>query len=99
MKKSLRKATIVAQNSIDNAELSFLPDPGEGRFWEVKYSTKIRTKPLHLALKQPFRKGSPLGEVIGFDYAEANEKSLKETADLIMVRTADYKKYLGVFGA
>lgn len=88
----------MSNNSIDNPKLSFLPNPGKGRFWEVKYSTKLRTKPLQISLKESFRKGSPVGETIGFDFAEANEKSLKETADMIMVRTADFKEYLGTRG-
>lgn len=83
----------------DNSALSFLPDPGEGHFWEVKYEEKSpRSKPLKLSLREAFRPGTPVGETIGWEYSEANEKSLTETANAIMVRSADRKKFIGTYG-
>lgn len=83
----------------DNQTLDFLPTPGKGHFWEVKYDEKApRTKPLRLSLREMFRAGTPVGETIGWDYTEANEKSLTETANNILVRCADRKKFIGTAG-
>lgn len=83
----------------DNENLDFLPSPGDGRFWVVEYSEKVRSKPLRLALKEAFREGSPLGHTIGFEFCSANEKSLTDTAHLVLINCADRKKYVGTSGA
>lgn len=83
----------------DNPALAFLPAAPEGHFWEVRYVEKApRTKPLKLSLRESFRAGTPIGETIGWEYTEANEKSLTETANQIMVRCADRKKFIGTAG-
>lgn len=82
----------------NNPALSFLPDPGPGRFWESKYSQKYRGKPLHLRLKESFRPGSPVGTIIGDEFAEANKRDMMRVAELILVRTADRLKYEGIAG-
>ncbi|QDP45502.1 hypothetical protein SEA_FUZZBUSTER_18 [Microbacterium phage FuzzBuster] len=83
----------------DNAALSFLPTPPEGHFWEVRYEEKApRSKPLKLSLRESFRAGTPIGETIGWEYSEANEKSLTDTANVIMVRSADRKLFIGTLG-
>lgn len=86
-------------NHSDNSNLSFLPDAPKGHFWEVKYEERApRSKPLKVTLREAFRQGTPVGETIGWEYSEANEKSLTETANQILVRTADRKKYIGTSG-
>lgn len=82
----------------DNQNLTFLPSPGKGRFWEVTYSEKLRTKPMKLTLREAFREGSPLGETIGYEFSEANESALTKTAHEVLVRTADRKKFIGTLG-
>lgn len=83
----------------DNPDLSFLPTAPESHFWEVKYDDKApRSKPLRLTLREAFRAGTPVGETIGWDYTEANEKSLTETANNILIRAADRKKFIGTAG-
>ena len=83
----------------DNPDLSFLPKAPKGHFWASKYDAKApRLKPLKLSLNEAFRQGSPVGETIGWDYSEANEKSLTETAHKILVATADRKKFIGTAG-
>lgn len=86
-------------NHADNPDLSFLPTAPEGHFWEVKYDEKgPRSKPLRLTLREAFRVGTPVGETIGWDYSEANEKRLIDTANNIMANSADRKKYIGTHG-
>lgn len=84
----------------DNDNLSFLPTPPKGHFWEVsdKDAKAPRSKPLKLSLREAFRVGSPVGETIGWEYAEANEKALTDTAHNILVRSADRKKFVGTAG-
>lgn len=83
----------------DNQNLDFLPAAGDGNFWEVKYDEKHpRTKPLKLSLREAFRPGTPVGETLGWEYAEANKKSLTNAANDILVRCADRKKFIGTFG-
>jgi len=85
-------------DSQDNQDLAFLPAPPKGHFWEVKPKSRLRTKPLRVRLIEAFREGSPVGETIGEEFAEANEKSLTDVAHLVLIRTADRKKYEGTYG-
>lgn len=75
-----------------------LPDPGEGRYWKILFNPKSRTNPMVIQLIESFRPGSPVGPVIGFDYAMANKKDLRDKAELILVRAADYKLMVGEYG-
>lgn len=75
-----------------------LPDPGKGRFWRVTYNAKSRVNPMTITLVESFREGSPVGVTVGFDYAMANAKDLREKAELVLVRAADYKLMVGDYG-
>ncbi len=84
----------------DNPALNFLPKPPKGHFWDVsdKDPKAPRSKPLKLSLREAFRAGSPVGETIGWEYSEANDKTLLDTAHKILVSSADRKKYVGTSG-
>ena len=89
----MTESSAVTQLTIDD-----LPDPGENRFWRITFNPKSRTNPMVIQLFESFRPGSPVGQVIGFEYAMANKKDLREKAELVLVRAADYKLMVGDYG-
>jgi hypothetical protein len=85
----------MAGSTVNNL-LKFLPPAGEGRFWEIKLRDPLPlTKPLKVTLRQRFKEGVDRGDTVGVGYADAYEKSIRDTADDVLLRFADTQKYLG----
>lgn len=74
-----------------------LPEPGEGRFWNIEFNPRSRRNPMIVQLVESFRPGSPIGRVIGFDYATATERDIVDKAEGILVQCADYKRFIGKY--
>ena len=74
-----------------------LPEPGEGRFWQIEFNPRSRRNPMIVKLIESHRKGSPIGQTIGFDYATATKRDIVEKAEGILVQCADYRLYVGKY--
>jgi len=82
-----------------NEALKFLPAAGQDRWWRVELNPKSRAKPLVIHLMECFSPGRrAMSKPIGMEYCTANERDIKDTADTILARVADYKKFVGEYG-
>ena len=79
--------------------LKFLPDPGEDRWWRVGLNPKSRTNPVVISLMECFSPGrKAMSKPLLGEYCTANEKDLREAAEKILARIADYKIFVGDYG-
>lgn len=82
----------------NNDSLSFLPDPGPGRFWAVDLNPKSQSKPMVLKLNERFRRGAKGPKsVLNTEYVTANQKDIQNAAEAILARVGDYEKFLGEY--
>ena len=92
------RAIAVSPSMSNNDNLSFLPNPGEGRKWVCIHNPKSRTNPLTLQLVERFARGRRgASTVIGFEYATADRKDLENKANDVLDRVGDYDKFVGEY--
>lgn len=81
-----------------NDDLSFLPDPGKGRFWEVDLNPKSQSKPMVVRLYERFRRGAKGPKsLLNSEYVTADQKDIENAAHAILDRVGNYEKFLGSY--
>lgn len=82
-----------------NDNLSFLPDAGEGRWWRIVPNPKSQSKPLALQLMESYTPGrKAMSKVLNAEPTIAKQIALTDAAEQILIRIADYKRFLGDYG-
>lgn len=82
-----------------NSNLSFLPPAGPGRWWRVIPYPKNLSKPIAIQLMESRVAGrKAMSSVLNTEPTVAQKPDLIEAAENILIRIADYKKYMGDYG-
>jgi len=77
---------------------SALPAAGKDRWWKVELVKNVEKNPIKVTLFESQRSGTTaLSSALGFARCDASIERVKEAAEIVLIRVADYNKVIGEY--